>query len=212
MREMTRLGRLILRVLAVGLGQPENFFLHHFGKADQCLHRMKWIHYPIPPPTLAGLCGVHEHKDSGFISLVLPGQPGLEVEVSEGPMGKEGLTRWVPAVTHPGAVVVNIGKSLQALTKSYYVATTHRVSHVQERYSTAFFYSPKLSMSLAPILHGQRYEAGQAAGAIRAREDSSHLTSALSCADATVGDLVLSLVTRSYPEQAKMYLPKKGRL
>ena len=215
MREMTCLGQLVLRVLALGLGQSENFFLDHFGEAEKCLHRMKWIHYPTPSALLADLCGVHEHKDSGFISLVLPGKPGLEVAVDENTGAKAETTRWQPAVAVPGAVIVNIGKSLQALTKGYYVATTHRVAHIEERYSAAFFYSPQLSMSLAPILHGRRYENRQAAGKDRARSDSAHLSSALSTSESTVGDLVVSLVSRSYPHQARTYLedkPLQGRL
>ena len=57
----------------------------------------------------------------------------------------------------------------------------------------------------------------QAAGLLRAGADAEVLSSALSASERTAGDLVVSLMRRSYPEQAAVYLQQdrarpRGRL
>lgn len=213
MAELAKIGHLVLEILAVGLGQDENFFLKEFGEEGERLHRLKWIHYPKQAEGKESLCGVHEHKDSGFISLVIPGKfSGLEVDIGEEEDAATSTSsRFQPAVAaQHDAIIVNLGKSVQALTGNYYVATTHRVAHNQERYSVAFFYSPKLEMPLTPILRGAEYQAAQAAGSKRAQTETGVLTSALdSEAEKTHGDLVVSLMSRSYPKQAEVYLKQE---
>jgi len=109
-------------------------------------------------------------------------------------------------LTQDDAIVVNLGKSLQALTNGYYVATTHRVAQREKRYSAAFFYGPRLAMPLRPILHGEQYKAAQLVGAERAQHDATTLTSALDASEGTAGDLVVSLMARSYPQRAQELL------
>eukprot|EP00658_Telonema_sp_P-2_P029206 TRINITY_DN22248_c0_g2_i1.p1 TRINITY_DN22248_c0_g2~~TRINITY_DN22248_c0_g2_i1.p1 ORF type:complete len:373 (-),score=70.59 TRINITY_DN22248_c0_g2_i1:95-1213(-) len=203
MQEMAGVGQELLRVLATGLGLPEEFLVSMFGDEGECLHRLKWIHSPEPPEGQQPLCGVHEHKDSGFLTLVLPWQyPGLEVE------RVVANSAWFEPVVlaSDDAIVVNIGKSLQALTGNYLVATTHRVVHHAERFSAAFFFGPRLDLDLNPVLRGERYRAGQEAGARRSEADAAVLTSALSEDERVAGDLVVGLVSRSYPQQAARYL------
>jgi len=160
MGELSNVGHDMMQMLALSLGQSEDLFLQHFGEEAEYLHRLKWCHYPKPAEDLEEICGVHEHKDSGFITFVLPWRyPGLEVEVAS----ERGLPPHFEGakLTQDDAIVVNLGKSLQALTNGYYVATTHRVAQREKRYSAAFFYGPRLAMPLRPILHGEQYKAAQ---------------------------------------------------
>jgi len=115
MGELSNVGHDMMQMLALSLGQSEDLFLQHFGEEAEYLHRLKWCHYPKPAEDLEEICGVHEHKDSGFITFVLPWRyPGLEVEVAS----ERGLPPHFEGakLTQDDAIVVNLGKSLQALT------------------------------------------------------------------------------------------------
>ncbi|KAI1177402.1 putative oxidoreductase [Nemania sp. FL0916] len=65
--------------------------------------------------------GVGAHKDGGFLTYLLQAtsHPGLEAQ------SKTGI--WVPVPPLPNTLVVNVGRSLEAMTGGVCTATTHRV-------------------------------------------------------------------------------------
>jgi isopenicillin N synthase-like dioxygenase len=129
----------LMELLAVGLDLPPTTFRERFGELPHPF--VKLISYPPTPP---GEAGVNGHKDVGFLALVHQhGVGGLEVLDPNG--------HWIPVPPIRGAIVMNIGEMLQAMTGNYLVATTHRVISTTHRYSSGYFYGPDLRASLAPI-------------------------------------------------------------
>lgn len=60
---------------------------------------------------------------------------------------------WIPADPQPGALVVNIGDIIDALTSHAYKSTYHRVIHRGSKYrvSMPFFFEPPRDMEIRPI-------------------------------------------------------------
>jgi isopenicillin N synthase-like dioxygenase len=60
---------------------------------------------------------------------------------------------WIPADPQPGALVVNIGDIIDALTSHAYKSTYHRVIHRGNKYrvSIPFFFEPPRDMEISPI-------------------------------------------------------------
>ena len=56
-----------------------------------------------------------------------------------------------PVEPPPGAIIVNIGEMLQAMTGNYFVACTHRVIATEPRFSSAYFHGPDLRTPLEPL-------------------------------------------------------------
>jgi isopenicillin N synthase-like dioxygenase len=87
---------------------------------------MKLVRYP-PPPRPSGaeehinLQGSGPHKDGSFLTYLLQGTPHLGLEVQN----KAG--HWISVPPIPGTLVVNIGRSLETITRGVCVATTHQV-------------------------------------------------------------------------------------
>jgi len=138
--ELTKLGFMMMKAFAVGLGLPDNYFDEKFAEPTLAL-----LHYP-PHPADTDSWGVGPHTDYGMCTLLLQDDiGGLEVEVTEG--------QWIEAKPIPGTFVVNLGDSLQAWTKGLYRATRHRVrrSRNTDRYSIPFFFNPKSECLVEPI-------------------------------------------------------------
>ncbi|KAJ5480626.1 hypothetical protein N7530_006135 [Penicillium desertorum] len=109
--EVSSLAELFPGLIAEALDLPSTAFNQVFDTPQQ--HKLKLIKYPPPPGTSneePGFQGVGPHKDSGFLTFLLQGTPhhGLEVQNKTG--------TWIPAPPLPGTLVINIGRSLEALT------------------------------------------------------------------------------------------------
>ncbi|KAJ5227700.1 hypothetical protein N7489_008408 [Penicillium chrysogenum] len=109
--EVSSLAELFPGLIAEALDLPSTAFDQVFDTPQQ--HKLKLIKYPPPPGTSneeSGFQGVGPHKDSGFLTFLLQGTPhhGLEVQNKTG--------TWIPAPPLPGTLVINIGRSLEALT------------------------------------------------------------------------------------------------
>lgn len=119
---MSSLAELFPGLIAEALDLLPTAFNQVFDTPQQ--HKLKLIKYPHPPESSSEpeFQGVGPHKDSGFLTFLLQGTPhhGLEVQNKTG--------TWIPAPPLPGTLVINIGRSLEALTKGICTATTHRVS------------------------------------------------------------------------------------
>jgi isopenicillin N synthase-like dioxygenase len=142
--EVTALGIRITRALALSLSQAENVFEPIYTPAPNQL--LKIIRYPGRDAE-AGSQGVGEHKDSGFVTVLLQDTAaGLQVE---GPNG------WIDAKPVPGTFVINVGELLEMASNGYLRANVHRVVSPpvdEDRISVAFFLGARLD-SMVPLLH-----------------------------------------------------------
>lgn len=115
----TRLGRQLLRAMALGLGHDEHWFEDTICQDPVVLFRI--FHYPGPdadePAT--GPWGVAEHTDYGLLTLLhQDASGGLEVQGSDG---------WREVAPEPGALVCNLGDMLERISDGRYRSTPHRV-------------------------------------------------------------------------------------
>ncbi|KAJ5950136.1 uncharacterized protein N7479_008549 [Penicillium vulpinum] len=130
--EVSSLAELFPGFIAEALDLPSTTFNQVFDTPQQ--HKLKLIKYPPPPGASnkeSGFQGVGPHKDSGFLTFLLQGTShyGLEVQNKTG--------TWIPAPPLPGTLVINIGRSLEALTGGICTATTHRVSLRPENFQSS---------------------------------------------------------------------------
>ena len=142
--QMDHLGRTMLRALAEGLGINPDHFNNWVTPDPEAT--IKAIRYPAPTGNEQPQ-GVGTHRDFGLLTFVLQdGVDGLQVE------GEDGT--YIPVPHLPGSFVVNLGEMLQIATHGYYKATVHRVVSPPpgvERFSTIYFYNPRLSATVDPV-------------------------------------------------------------
>jgi isopenicillin N synthase-like dioxygenase len=127
--EVSRLAEIFPTFIAEALDLPPTALNQVFDNPQQ--HKLKLIKYPPPPASSheeSSFQGVGPHKDSGFLTFLLQGTAhhGLEVQNKTG--------TWIPAPPVPETLVINIGRSLEALTGGICTATTHRVSLRRENF------------------------------------------------------------------------------
>lgn len=138
---VTDLAARIMRVFAVALDLPEDYFEAFIGQPISALRALNYPALDRPPP--AGQLRAGAHTDYGSLTILLPqpGSKGLEI------MTPEGTWREVPPVD--GAFVINIGDLMARWTNDRWVSTLHRVVNVapeegglERRQSLAFFHQP----------------------------------------------------------------------
>ena len=128
-----QVGRQMLRIFGVALGQSEGFFLQYLNKP---MLQTRLFHYPpqLNPTTLE--LGAMEHTDYGMMTI-LSQDPigGLELRTRAG--------EWVAAPYIEGTLVVNLGDMVKVWTNDYYVSNLHRVANRtgRERYSIPTFFN-----------------------------------------------------------------------
>lgn len=119
-------------MIAEALDLPSTALLPFFDTPQQ--HKLKLIEYPAPQISSSDAAaaadhgkntdvqGVGPHQDSGFLTFLKQATPhaGLEVQNKSG--------AWIPAPPIPETLVINIGRSLEVLTRGVCTATTHRVN------------------------------------------------------------------------------------
>ncbi|MFD6156435.1 isopenicillin N synthase family dioxygenase [Nocardia sp. NPDC060256] len=191
MAALTRLSYRLLRLILASLDAPEDF-LDDVVAPDPQVH-MKLLHYPgRGGERPSGDQGIGVHKDYGLLTLLLQDDHGgLQVSLTEG----EFLD--VPPLS--GAFVVNLGELLEVSTRGYLRATTHRVVSPPpgvDRYSTPFFYNPRLDAIMRP-LHTDAVR--NAAGVVPDPENP--LT-------ASYGANVLRGMVRAFPELIALHHPE----
>ena len=101
--------------------------------------------------------GVGEHVDTNFLTIISQDAPGLQAWVDGTwidvpPVPPESNSELDGDRTH--YLVVNLGEQAQALSRSIFCATPHRVlphSGQSNRTSLAFFYNPPLRTTLTPL-------------------------------------------------------------
>jgi isopenicillin N synthase-like dioxygenase len=189
MQAMEAIGVAVMRALALGLGQPIDYFdAVLLPRTDP---HLKIIRYPAQPPDADTGQGVGLHHDSGLLSFVLQDDiGGLQVRYGDG---------LVAATPKPGTYVMNLGEMLQAATDGYLRATKHRVQSPplgRQRISIAYFFNPRLDAVFTPIPLPPAL-AAEAAGAQNADANDPVF--------ATFGENYLKIRLRSHPDVASTH-------
>ncbi len=129
----TALGRRLLRLFALSLGMPEEYFLAWCRKP---VIGTRLFHYPPAPVAAEPVFGVAPHTDYGMITL-LTQDPigGLELRKRDG--------EWIATPFIPGTFVINLGDLFRVWTNDLYVSNPHRVVNRtgRERYSIPTFFN-----------------------------------------------------------------------
>lgn len=135
---LDQLGKVILQVIALGLGLEATWFAGKVGLGNSILRA---IHYPPIDDGNTPAVRAARHEDINLITLLIGSdEAGLEILSREG--------RWVPVTSIPGTIVVNIGDMMQRLTNHVLPSTPHQVVNPpgaklrQSRYSIPFFLHP----------------------------------------------------------------------
>jgi isopenicillin N synthase-like dioxygenase len=201
--EMAAIADQLLSAMCVGLGLAPDHLAALFGGRRMSL--VKLIHYP---PTPVGEAGVNAHHDTGFVTLLWQhGVTGLQVVNQAGD--------WIDVPAVDGAVVVNLGEMLQAMTGNYFVATTHRVVTAGERFSSGYFHGPELTTPLRPLPLERRFADAVAASErhrtagfmVRRSELLEGARGTTSTAADTYGQQLWNYFSRSYPELVQRHHP-----
>lgn len=139
-REIMELGRRLMRVFSLALGEPENAF---DGYTTNPPSQLRLLHYPEAPSAM-DMPGLGAHTDYECFTLLHTTSPGLEV------MNADGI--WIDVPPIPGTLVLNIGDILEILSNGTFIATSHRVRRVtEERYAFPLFYSFDYSTWIEPL-------------------------------------------------------------
>lgn len=142
---MAALGSRVAAAMARSLGLEDDWFAAAFADAP---NTTRLLHYPPHPAESAyNQLGAGAHTDWGAITLLAQDDTGgLEV--------RNAALEWLSAPPVPGAFVVNLGDLMARWTNGVYASTMHRVktaSGGRDRYSVAFFYSPRHDAVIAPV-------------------------------------------------------------
>lgn len=144
---MTDLAADLMRLCAVALGVPENFFADKFDRHVSALAANFY-----PPTVAAPLPGQMRrgpHSDFGGLTILYQQDDLGGLQVSQ-----NGTWRDVPAI--PGTFVVNIGDLMALWTGGRWVSTLHRVvpperGNLTSRISIPFFYLPNHDVYVEPV-------------------------------------------------------------
>src|SRR5687768_17242834 len=130
-----RTGLRILSAVARYLGVDEDYFADTVRDGNSV---MRLLHYPPQPEPTGEHIRAGAHEDINTITLLLGAEEaGLELKTRDG--------RWIPVISRPGELVINIGDMLQRLTNGVLRSTSHRVGNPSPdrashaRYSMPYF-------------------------------------------------------------------------
>lgn len=193
----------LMAAMCVGLGLEADHLDRVFG--ERRLSFVKLIKYP---PTPAGEAGVNAHHDAGFLTLLAQHHVGgLQALNPDG--------EWIDVPPTPGALVMNLGEMLQAMTGNYFVATTHRVIATEARVSSGYFHGPDLRTPLAPLPLDACFAKAVAAsprhanaGFMAKREELLQGRGGIASTSAsTFGEQLWNYFRRSYPDNMRAHYP-----
>jgi isopenicillin N synthase-like dioxygenase len=128
-----RLGKDLMRLFALTLGEREDFFLQWCTKP---MVQSRLFHYPPQPVDAKKALGVAPHTDYGMVTI-LTQDPigGLELRKRDG--------EWVAAPYIEGTFVMNLGDMMKVWTNDLFVSNLHRVVNRtgRERFSIPTFFN-----------------------------------------------------------------------
>jgi len=134
MLTMQTLGQRLVRIYAVALDLPEDYFDSMFATPS---YVQRLSHYPSQPGFEEDEFSIAPHTDSGFMTMLAPNAvPGLSIRLPNG--------SWFDAPSVEGAYIVNGGDILRRWTNERFLSTPHRVmnSAGTARYAVPFFFDP----------------------------------------------------------------------
>lgn len=109
-------------------------------------------YYPMcPNPELT--VGVGRHSDLGTLTILLQdGIGGLYVKIEQD-SGFNKVGDWVEIPPIPGALVINVGDTLQILSNGRYKSAEHRVrtTNTKSRVSVPIFLIPQATQKIGPL-------------------------------------------------------------
>ena len=132
MTAMEALGKKLVRIYAVALDLPADYFDPKFAQPNVI---QRFTHYPPRPAYEDNEFSIAPHTDSGFMTLLAPSAvPGLSIRLPDG--------TWFDAPSDPDAFIVNGGDILRRWTNDRFLSTPHRALNTsgRERYAIPFFF------------------------------------------------------------------------
>ena len=142
--EMVLLARKLIRVIALSLELPPDYFDH---KLENPISIQRILHYP---PQFGEITqeeiGAGAHTDYGFLTILAQDDiGGLQVQ--------NAAREWVSVPPVEDTFVFNIGDFLQTFTNGRYRSTLHRVVNTAgvDRYSVAFFMDLDFDAVVEPV-------------------------------------------------------------
>ncbi|MCL7051252.1 hypothetical protein MKW94_021960, partial [Papaver nudicaule] len=134
---------IIIKAMANSLGLEENAFTNQLGDR-QIVYTTFNFYPPCPRPDL--VYGLKPHTDGGAITILLPDPEvrGLQVHKDD---------QWVSVPCMPGALLVNIGDTLQVMSNGIFKSPLHRAVTNTERtrVSLGMFYFPHTDEEIEPV-------------------------------------------------------------
>lgn len=146
--EMTRLSADMMRLFAMALNLPDDFFEDKIDRHISILGAMYYPEQTTPPAP--GQLRAGAHTDFGTMTILRPDSApgGLQVRSKAG--------TWEPVRAPKDAFVVNIGDMMARWTNDRWVSTLHRVVNPpidtavgSERLSIGFFHEPNYDTMVA---------------------------------------------------------------
>uniref|UniRef100_A0A0E0N7B7 Fe2OG dioxygenase domain-containing protein n=1 Tax=Oryza rufipogon TaxID=4529 RepID=A0A0E0N7B7_ORYRU len=133
----------LLEHIAAALGLAPARLNGMFGEAVQAV-RMNF-YPPCPRPEL--VLGLSPHSDGSAVTVLQQDAAFAGLQVLRGGGG------WVAVHPVPGALVVNVGDTLEVLTNGRYKSVEHRAvaSGEHDRMSVVTFYAPAYDVELGPL-------------------------------------------------------------
>ncbi|KAF5197463.1 Feruloyl coa ortho-hydroxylase [Thalictrum thalictroides] len=149
LKESTNMAKRILEVLMGNLGVTLDDSMVDAYMGTKFVNMNFYPTCPNPELTV----GVGRHSDMGALTVLLQdGIGGLFVKVEEdGDVGRKG--EWIEIPPIPGALVINLGDTLQILSNGRYKSAEHRVrtTSTQSRVSVPLFLVPKPDVKIGPL-------------------------------------------------------------
>ena len=147
-RAMEDLASRVMRVFALALTLPQDFFAPFI---DAPVSALRALNYPaLPAPSKPGQIRAGAHTDYGSLTILLPqaGSRGLEILAPD--------ATWVEVQPRAGAFVVNIGDLMARWTNDRWTSTLHRVvipkeGGAERRQSFAFFHQPNWEAEIVAL-------------------------------------------------------------
>mmetsp|Transcript_11829 Transcript_11829/g.17629 ORF Transcript_11829/g.17629 Transcript_11829/m.17629 type:complete len:395 (-) Transcript_11829:106-1290(-) len=135
-RLSSELGTILLRVMSLALGLPEDKFMKASAEGEHC-NSARAIFYPkLKSQALEGQSRCGAHSDTGALTLLWSDSPGLELK-QRGKNGTDG--KWLSVADlvisesknsifgDAKTLIVNIGELMSRISNGRWLSTPHRV-------------------------------------------------------------------------------------